>query len=200
MPPGAGLAARGEIGKAVVVNHRANIARRGIGEWIAFDQPQHWARALQEAYAEVHHPGILPIGAQRGEPHLPIQSRLMRRNEPGPARDVARLVFELVLPPGDAILAALNDNLRARGGHYREQAVAVEAPERFQPPVNRDQWPRPRDVQAEHHRELQERRDDRDSRERHGELYRPLPDGRASVLASPIGPRCLRSEEHTSEL
>src|SRR4051794_30789416 len=62
---------------------------------------------------------------ERSEPHLPIQTRLMRRHEVRQSVDVAWFVFEFVRAPFDAVERALDDDLVALRRHVREQSVAA---------------------------------------------------------------------------
>ena len=51
--------------------------------------------------------------AQRGEPHLPIEARLMRRVPSRRAHHIAGFVFERVLAPVNPVIRAL-DNISGR--------------------------------------------------------------------------------------
>src|SRR5204862_3601661 len=62
------------------------------------------------------------------------EPRLVRLDEPRPARHVPWLVPELVGPPGDAVVASLDHDLETRRGHDPKQPVTVDAPERLDPP------------------------------------------------------------------
>src|SRR5439155_1487245 len=106
---------------------------------------------------EIEEPGVLLVIAQGSEPHLPIQPRLMRLDEPGTLFHITWFVFEFVVEPVSAILAALHDDLRPGGGHDSEQSISVEAPEGGQPLIDRGHRGGPGDAQTEHERELDQR-------------------------------------------
>src|SRR5690242_20569077 len=100
----------------VNVNDGANVARRCVGKRVAFEQGQDFWRTLQETDAEIEHPGVALVSlvkVQGGEPHLPVQSRLVRGDEFWSALESAGFVFEFVFEPGDAVVAAFDDNLGA---------------------------------------------------------------------------------------
>ena len=75
-----------------------------------FVQRQHFRRALQQAHAEVDEPGIGARVAERGKPHLPIESRLMRRDERRSAIERAGFRTKRIFLPLDAIVAAAEGN------------------------------------------------------------------------------------------
>ena len=78
-------------------------------------------------------PGRARVEAQRCEPHLPIQSRLVRRDEARPAVHITRFPFEFVGVPGDAIVASFDDDFETLGRHHCEETVAVDQAEWFEP-------------------------------------------------------------------
>jgi hypothetical protein len=77
------------------------------------------------------------MAAERREPHLPVEARLMGRDESRPLPDLARFVRESVGLPGRAVATAFDDDFASLGGHDREQPVAVEGANRGQPRVER---------------------------------------------------------------
>ena len=97
----------------------------------------------------------------------------MRLDEPGTLFHITWFVFEFVVEPVSAILAALHDDLRPGGGHDREQSISVEAPEGGQPLIDRGHRGGPGDAQTEHERELDQRNGQGDAEKRDGELARP---------------------------
>jgi hypothetical protein len=113
VPPCAGFSMRCKIGEMVIVNDGANVTGRGIGEGVAFEQTQDVRRTLQKTDAEIDEPGVVAVIAQRSEPHLPIQARLMGGDEFWASIGIAGLVFEFVFQPRDAVVAAFDDNFRA---------------------------------------------------------------------------------------
>ena len=112
-PPRASLSPSCEIGEMVIINDGANVTGRCIGERVVLEQAQYIWRTLQKAEAEIDEPGVVAVIAERGEPHLPVQARLVRSDEFWPPFEVAGLVFEFVFDPCDAVIAALDDNFRA---------------------------------------------------------------------------------------
>src|SRR4029077_8547799 len=59
--------------------------------------------------------------------HLPVGAGHVRGDEGRGAGRFAGLVLELIRLPGDTVVAALDDDFRARMGHGGEETVAVEA-------------------------------------------------------------------------
>ena len=77
---------------------------------------------------EVEEPRVVLVRPQRGEPHLPVEARLVRQAEGRGGGQVARLVREVVLPPRAGLSQrALHDDLGAPAdaGHGAKQAVGV---------------------------------------------------------------------------
>src|SRR6266481_2258175 len=118
LPPCAGFSAGGEIGEMIVVKDGANVTGRGVGERVAFEQRQDFWRALQKTDAEIDEPWVAPVIAEGGEPHLPIQSRLMWGDEFRSAFEIAGFVLEFVFEPCDAVVAAFDNNLGAGCSHH----------------------------------------------------------------------------------
>jgi len=97
-----------------------------IGKRIALQQSQNGRRAFAQALEEEDEPDVVArIGAEKWDPHLPVEPRHHRRGELGAAAEGAGLPFEFVGLPGHAVVAPLDDQLRAVGGHNGEQAVAA---------------------------------------------------------------------------
>src|SRR5438034_428980 len=69
---------------------------------------------------------MIRIVAQGSEPHLPIETRLMGRDETRRAVHVPDFPFELIRLPLDAVLAAFDDDFRAFGRHDGKETVAVD--------------------------------------------------------------------------
>ena len=88
------------------------------------------SRALEQPCQERLKPGRGVEGPQRGEPHLPIQARLVRLHQLRRAEDVARLVLELVKPPGLSVVAALYHDFGPCGGHHPKEPVVVHTAQR----------------------------------------------------------------------
>src|SRR5262245_17545438 len=126
-PPVACFAMRFAVGEVVIIDNGSDVARRFAGKWIALKQTQDFGRTLQQAHTEIDEPPIALIVTERGKPHLPIETRLVRRDKPRTALEVAWLVFEFVRHPGLPVVAAFDDDFGALCGHHGEQAVAVHA-------------------------------------------------------------------------
>src|SRR2546421_3851270 len=124
----------------IIINDGSDITRWRVGEGVALQQSQDLRGAFEQASAQVYEPGILLIMAQGGEPHLPVESGLMGLDELWATFQIAGFVFELVFEPGDAVVAAFNDDFGPGSGHDGKEAVTVEAAERHQPSVKRGQW------------------------------------------------------------
>ena len=152
------------------------MARRPFGERIIFQQREHIGRALKQAEAEVHEPRVLPVVAQRGEPHLPVQSRLVRLDEAGTTLRVAGFPFEFVRQPGDAVIAALDDDFVARPGHHAEQTVGVQRSEWPDGPrqLHDRLWPGKVDAKVEQHFHSRDQHDESGERPEQPDA----PDGR----------------------
>src|SRR5262245_62028301 len=97
--------------------------RRRARERIRSHERKHGGRGLQQPPTERKKPGLRARVVQRGKPHLPIESRLVRGNEGRPPIQPPRFVSKFVGRPGVSVLTALDQYLRAARGHYREQSV-----------------------------------------------------------------------------
>src|SRR5260370_31945291 len=95
----------------IVVYHGANVTRRGVGKWVSFEQRQDFRRTLEQTDAEIDEPWVAPVIAEGGKPHLPIQSRLVWRDKFRAPFHITGLVLEFVFKPGDAVVAAFDNNL-----------------------------------------------------------------------------------------
>src|SRR5207247_11191609 len=104
-PPVSGRVARREVGEMIFVQHGAEVARRFFGKRILFEQREHLRGALGQANQEVHKPRIAAIITEGSEPHLPVESRLLRRDEGEPARWGPRLPVAMVEQAGDGAVA-----------------------------------------------------------------------------------------------
>ena len=72
--------------------------------------------------------GII-LRAERGKPHLPVESRLMRRIESRGLRHIARFPPEQIRFPVGAVDAAFNNDFWSRFGHFAKQPVVVHQKE-----------------------------------------------------------------------
>src|ERR1041385_4783991 len=77
-PPGAGRTVFLRRCKMVLEQFRANVLRRSVGKRISRKERRHVRRIVEQTLEQADEPWILPVSSQRGEPHLPIESRLMR--------------------------------------------------------------------------------------------------------------------------
>src|SRR2546429_4373567 len=78
-------------------------------------------------------PGYAMVIAPGREPELPVEPRLVRRDEPRAPPHFTGFPPELVRLPGDPVVASFDDDLRPLGRHDGKQAVAVDQMKRFQP-------------------------------------------------------------------
>src|SRR5438874_8636479 len=124
-PPCASLSMFFRRSESITIQDRADIARRLFWKWVMGKQPSDIRLSLEQTNGEPDKPGILLWSSQRGEPHLPIESRLMWRAPAGRAFYVTGFPFEFVRQPIDAICAAFDHNLTAILRHYAKQSIAV---------------------------------------------------------------------------
>src|SRR5215472_15971763 len=94
-----------------------------VGKGILFQQCRYCGLILPQPLDEARKPKEAPWVLERGEPHLPVQTRLVRDVPERFPRDIARLVPEFVFAPFDAVIRALNNDFVAFCGHDCEQAV-----------------------------------------------------------------------------
>src|SRR5690606_2880812 len=82
---------------------------------------------------------------QRGEPHLPVQTRLMGSNKTGRLPEVARFPFELIRFPGFAIQTSLQNDFRTGDGHDGKKPVGIHQMERAYQTCHgvKDRWNSP---------------------------------------------------------
>ena len=76
--------------------------------------------STEESVDEAEEPGVVLVAPEGGEPHLPVQARLVRQDVLWGRGDVPGLVEEVVLPPRSVdTVRPLQDNLRpaANPGH-----------------------------------------------------------------------------------
>ena len=114
----------------VLINDGADVFGRRVGERVVLKQREHFRRALQQAHAEIDEPRVFAISAQGREPHLPIQPRLVRRDEARTPLQVPRFVIEFIRQPGLTVVAPFDNDLEQ---DHRP------APEQAQPPWQEDE-------------------------------------------------------------
>src|SRR6266511_3995140 len=130
MPPRSGCAVLGGIGEPILPLDRAYRHRRLARERIAGEELQHRRLILQQPHFRVEHPAIVDPGAQHREPQVPLESRLIRREEARCLAHVLRLVAEWIGDPRLAIRGALELDFVSRARHDREKSVTVRDAER----------------------------------------------------------------------
>src|SRR6185437_11147091 len=104
--------------KSIAIKHRANVTRRFVWEWIVCEQAIHFMRALEQSVDQSDKPRVLARRSQSGKPHLPVESRLVRRTPTGRAFYVARLPFKFVGQPVNPIRATFKNDFAAVFRHY----------------------------------------------------------------------------------
>src|ERR1700758_755054 len=82
--------------EAVVVDLRSYVARGCIRKRIAEKQPEHLRRTLEQALQKLQDPWIGPVVSQCREPHLPVQTWLVRLDPRRVPCQASRLVPEFV--------------------------------------------------------------------------------------------------------
>src|SRR5438045_104081 len=117
--------ARWPVGKMVFVKNRADKSRWPCGEGIFFQQSQNFRAPFQQPNQQRNEPCIIPIVAERREPHLPIQPWLMRCDPPRWLAEIAGFISELVRMPLFAVIAPFNQNFQTLRCHDRKKPVAV---------------------------------------------------------------------------
>ncbi len=140
VPPLAGRVVISGIG--VLVKLGAHIGRRLVGKRIPFQEPGHRRFVFQEALEKARKPRHSLRVVKRGEPHLPVEPRLMRDVPWRTALDIAGLVAEFVLAPLLAVIGPLDDDFIAGRGHDRKQAVRAHDMERLEEVIDRQRRPR----------------------------------------------------------
>src|SRR3954468_16186327 len=107
LPPGAGLALLVARGEPVLPFHGAHVLRRPAAERVAGKELQHLRRALQQPQLDAQHPRIRAPLAQRGEPEVPVEARLVGREDSRRAQRALRFVAERIGRPALAVVGAL---------------------------------------------------------------------------------------------
>src|SRR5262249_7619327 len=130
-PPHALTPVGGEIGHVITIENRTQEAGRPLRKRGRREQADDRRRSLEQPPAKTLKPRGLIVRAERGEPHLPIEPRLVWCNPGGSTSQIARFVFELVRQPIGSVVGPFDDDFRPRGGHHRKESVAVDAMERL---------------------------------------------------------------------
>src|SRR6202453_3086461 len=140
VPPLAGRLVLSGIG--VLVKLGAHMGRRLVGKSILFQESGHRRFVIQEALEKAREPRPSLRVVERGEPHLPVEPRLMRDVPWRTAHDIAGLVAEFVFAPLHAVIGPLDDDFIAGRGHDRKQAVRAHDVERLEKVIDRQRRPR----------------------------------------------------------
>src|SRR4029077_9912019 len=93
--------------KSIAIKHRANVTRRVVREWVVCEQADDFMRDLQQPVDQRREPRIFARRSQSVKPHLPVESRLVRRAPTRRAFHVAGVPFEFVRPAANPLSAAL---------------------------------------------------------------------------------------------
>src|SRR4029453_18243180 len=88
-------------------------------------------------------PGIFSRSTQGGEPHLPIESRLVWGTPAARAFHVPWFPFEFVRQPIDAVSAAFEYNFGPVLRHYTKKSIAVRDPKCCDTAINSYERARP---------------------------------------------------------
>ena len=107
-------------------------SRRRIAERIAAEQPDDVAVVLQQSLLGDWHKVVLLPVAERSEPEVPVEARLIRRINARRLVQGLRLVREQIRRPVLAVVGALELDLVAAARHHRKQAVLVGNAKRVQ--------------------------------------------------------------------
>ena len=116
--------------EVILVQHCSDVAGRFLRKRISVKQREDIWRTFKEADEEIEEPFVLPIGTERGKPHLPIEPRLMRRDETWAIVNIAGLPAEGIGPPDLSFVAAFDDDLIPFRGHHAKKPVGIETAER----------------------------------------------------------------------
>ena len=95
------------------------------GNGISCEQRQHIRRASQQSLFGAGYDQVLAPRAQRREPQVPIEARLIGRINTGSLTRVLRLIAEGICHPGLPVIRALELDLPAAARHHRKQPVAI---------------------------------------------------------------------------
>src|SRR6266704_3854440 len=129
--------------ETVAVKSCANVTWRILRKRIPFKKRCDLRFAVQQGNHRLNKPRVLSIRPERGEPHLPVEPRLMRCTPTRRAVYAARLPFELVRLPINSVGAALDHNLAPVFRHHAKKTVAVYDSERFRSRINGSEQARP---------------------------------------------------------
>src|SRR5215475_15554207 len=100
-------------------------------------------RALEQSVDQSDKPRIFARRSQSGKPHLPIESRLVRRAPTWHAFHIAWLPLEFIRQPVNPISASFEDDFAAILCHHAKQTVTVHNAKCLEPFVKirqRGRW------------------------------------------------------------
>src|SRR5207237_8563738 len=121
-PPRASFAMFLGSRETIAIKGCANVARRSLRKRISFKKRCDFCFAMQQRNHRRNKPRILSIRPKRGEPHLPIEPRLMRRAPARRAHHVTGLPFEFVRLPIKSVSTPLNYDLASIFRHHAKKA------------------------------------------------------------------------------
>src|SRR5206468_11572502 len=154
-PPIAAGAPLREAGEGILIERGPDVPGGMIRERIVREQRRDDLRAFEQSQRKREKPRILVVAAERREPHLPVEPRLVGLDERWRPRQVAGLPFELVRAPCVPIVASFYDDLGTARRHHREEAVAVDDAERSGHSAKDQEWLRPIEPERREREHLQ---------------------------------------------
>src|SRR6266404_4620973 len=105
----------------VLPYHSSYLMRRSVRERIPRKKQQHVGITAQQTLFRTHDDGLLPPGAQRRKPQVPIEPRLIRSVNPWRFARILRLVAEEINQPVLSVVRALKFDFVAPACHHCEQ-------------------------------------------------------------------------------
>ncbi len=127
------LALRFQIGEPILINHGADLLRRRAAERISGEQRKHIRLVIEQALLGPDDEAVILPWAKRGEPQIPIETRLIRGVNSRRRFHILRLVAKWIGDPCFAVARALKFNFVARVRHHCEKAVAFGDAKRLEP-------------------------------------------------------------------
>src|SRR5207245_9249096 len=131
------------LGEPVLPLHGADVGGRLPVEGIAREEAEDLRRAGEQTQLGVDDPWVLAPLAERGEPEVPFEPRLVWRVDAGRLHRILRLVAERVRRPVRAVAGALELELEAVVRHHREETIAVRDAQGLQRDGRPEQRPPP---------------------------------------------------------
>ena len=116
--------------EGVVIEHGADEFGRLLGERVLFEHGQNLGGAFKQVGEEGLKPRSRFHAVERGEPHLPVESRLVWGDCRESVVGSAWLVAEFVGLPLMAVVAALDDDFTALCCHDGEKSIAIDRSKR----------------------------------------------------------------------